>query len=173
MATHPQTARLSNLVPLDGWEHLASGVWRARFGQADRELAYTNLAAREPRIETLDALPTRPFPFAETPILAHKSEDRLIQVRVPVDAGESIYGFGLQFDGIKKSKKVLELNVDHWARGGAGAEELARSVVSLAESGRADFRPLYRDDEPLMAKIKRVVREVYGADDVIATVGAK
>jgi formate--tetrahydrofolate ligase len=57
---------------------------------------------------------------------------------------------------------------DHWARGGQGAEDLARAVVALAESGKADFRPLYPDSQPLMAKIKRVVREIYGADDVIA-----
>ncbi len=30
------------------------------------------------------------------------------------------------------------------------------------------FRTLYPDSEPLIAKIKRVVREIYGADDVIA-----
>ena len=116
--TQSRTTTMANLVPLDGWEPLASGVWRARFGQTDRELAYTSLAARQPRVEALNALPARPFPFSDSPIRAHKSEERLIQVRVPVDAAESIYGFGLQFDGIAKSKRVLELNVDHWARGG-------------------------------------------------------
>ena len=118
MATHPWTTTRTGLAPLDGWERLASGVWRVRFGQADKELAYTSLAAREPRVDALNALPARPFPFADLPILAHRSEDRLIQVRMPVDAEDTIYGFGLQFDGIKQSKKVLELRVDHWARGG-------------------------------------------------------
>src|SRR5512146_1983436 len=38
---------------------------------------------------------------------------------------------------------------DHWARGGEGAENLARAVVALAESGRAEFKFLYPDEMPL------------------------
>ena len=118
MAEEPPKAIATGLRPVEGWEKIASGVWQIRIGEAERELAYTSLAAREPRVNTLDALPARPFPFADSPILTHRSEEGLIQVRIPVEADESIYGFGLQFDGIKKSKKVLDLNVDHWARGG-------------------------------------------------------
>jgi len=116
--TQLQTTTLAELTPLGDWEQLARGVWRARFGEADKELAYTSLAARAPRVDALNALSSQPFPFADSPILAHRSADRLIQVRIPVDVVESIYGFGLQFDGIRKSKKVLQLNVDHWVRGG-------------------------------------------------------
>src|SRR5437868_10275678 len=38
---------------------------------------------------------------------------------------------------------------DHWARGGEGAAPLARAVVALADSGKADFRVLYPDEMPL------------------------
>jgi alpha-D-xyloside xylohydrolase len=109
---------LGGLQPLENWEAVASGVWKAQIGQADKELAYTSLAARAPRIETLNSLPKVPFPFKDTPIEFHRSDDQLIQVRIPTDPDESIYGFGLQLDGIKKSGKVLNLNVDHWAKGG-------------------------------------------------------
>ncbi|PKP79542.1 MAG: formate--tetrahydrofolate ligase, partial [Alphaproteobacteria bacterium HGW-Alphaproteobacteria-2] len=34
----------------------------------------------------------------------------------------------------------------HWAEGGAGIEALARRVAQIAESGVAQFAPLYRDD---------------------------
>lgn len=108
----------TDLRPLKGWENVASGVWRVRIGDTDKELAYTSLAARGPRLAALSSLPEVPFPFDTSPIQGHRSDDRLIQVRVPTDTDESIYGFGLQFDGIKKSKKVLNLNVDHWASGG-------------------------------------------------------
>jgi len=57
---------------------------------------------------------------------------------------------------------------DHWARGGEGALDLARVVVALAESGRADFHPLYSDETKLLLKVKKVAREIYGADDIIA-----
>ncbi len=56
----------------------------------------------------------------------------------------------------------------HWAQGSAGISELAEKVAALANSGEADFRPLYGDDLPLLAKIERVAREIYRADGVTA-----
>lgn len=54
----------------------------------------------------------------------------------------------------------------HWAQGGAGTEELAHKVVALAESGEADFAPLYPDELPLWQKLETVAREIYGADGI-------
>ena len=54
----------------------------------------------------------------------------------------------------------------HWAEGGAGTEELAHKVVALAESGEADFAPLYPDEMPLWQKLETVAREIYGADGI-------
>jgi formate--tetrahydrofolate ligase len=56
----------------------------------------------------------------------------------------------------------------HWAQGGAGCEELARKVVALAESGKADFQPLYPDTLPLWNKLELIAREIYGADSISA-----
>jgi formate--tetrahydrofolate ligase len=56
----------------------------------------------------------------------------------------------------------------HWALGGAGAEDLARRVVALAEAGEGRFAPLYPDDVPLMEKIETVARRIYRADGVVA-----
>ncbi len=56
----------------------------------------------------------------------------------------------------------------HWAQGSAGIEELAKKVVSLAESGVADFAPLYPDDMPLFAKIEAIAKGIYHADGVEA-----
>ena len=109
---------IGNLEPIEGWEKVAAGVWKAQIGDVDEELAYTSLAARGPRLEVLNGMTEVPFPFGESEIEFLQTDDRMIQVRIPVDANESIYGFGLQLDGIKKSKKILDLNVDHWAKGG-------------------------------------------------------
>jgi formate--tetrahydrofolate ligase len=57
---------------------------------------------------------------------------------------------------------------DHWARGGEGAVDLARSVVALAESGRAEFRFLYSDEMPLWDKVRTIAQRLYGARDVEA-----
>ena len=56
----------------------------------------------------------------------------------------------------------------HWADGGAGAEELARKVVQLAEAGTGHFAPLYPDEMPLFEKIETIARRIYHAGDVIA-----
>ncbi len=56
----------------------------------------------------------------------------------------------------------------HWADGGAGAEELARHVVELAESGAADFKPLYEDSLPLWDKVERIATKLYGAAGITA-----
>ncbi|MBV1707267.1 MAG: formate--tetrahydrofolate ligase [Hyphomicrobiales bacterium] len=54
----------------------------------------------------------------------------------------------------------------HWAEGGAGALELAKAVKSLADSGTARFQPLYGDDLPLVEKLRRIARDIYGAADI-------
>ncbi len=56
----------------------------------------------------------------------------------------------------------------HWALGGEGAEELAKRVVQLAESGTAAFAPLYPDEMPLMEKIETIAKRIYHADEVLA-----
>ncbi|MCB1457320.1 MAG: formate--tetrahydrofolate ligase, partial [Nitratireductor sp.] len=56
----------------------------------------------------------------------------------------------------------------HWANGSQGIEELAHKVVSLAESGAANFAPLYPDDMPLFQKIETIAKRIYHADEVIA-----
>lgn len=56
----------------------------------------------------------------------------------------------------------------HWADGGKGTEELARHVVELCESGKADFKPLYPDEMPLWDKIKTIATNLYGAADISA-----
>ncbi|MDG1130470.1 formate--tetrahydrofolate ligase [Seohaeicola saemankumensis] len=56
----------------------------------------------------------------------------------------------------------------HWADGGAGAEDLARKVVALAESGKAQFAPLYPDEMSLLGKIETIAKRIYHADEVLA-----
>ncbi len=56
----------------------------------------------------------------------------------------------------------------HWAQGSAGIEELAHHVVTLAESGVADFAPIYPDEMTLFAKIETIAKKIYRADGVDA-----
>ena len=52
-----------------------------------------------------------------------------------------------------------------WAKGGAGALELADAVVALAE-GESEFSYCYPDAMPLKEKIEAVARKIYHADGV-------
>jgi formate--tetrahydrofolate ligase len=63
---------------------------------------------------------------------------------------------------------VKAVIADHWAQGGEGAAELARTVVDLAESGQADFRYLYPDEMPLLEKVRTIAQRIYGAHDIEA-----
>ena len=63
---------------------------------------------------------------------------------------------------------VQVVPADHWARGGRGAEDLARVVVDLAEQHKTDFKLLYDDDATLWQKVRTIAREIYGADDILA-----
>ena len=56
----------------------------------------------------------------------------------------------------------------HWAAGSAGIEELAHKVVELAESGSAQFAPLYPDEMGLFDKIDTIVRRIYRGSEAIA-----
>ncbi|HEY7023357.1 MAG TPA: formate--tetrahydrofolate ligase [Candidatus Limnocylindrales bacterium] len=55
---------------------------------------------------------------------------------------------------------------DHFARGGAGAEELAKAVWTAAQEGAPNFRFLSREDANLEERINRIATRVYGADGV-------
>ncbi len=69
---------------------------------------------------------------------------------------------------VAASKGVKAIDATHWADGGAGTEELAKEVVAVADSGKANFKPLYPDDMPIWDKIKTVATKLYHADDISA-----
>lgn len=111
------SADLSDMQPITSWQQPAPGVWKTTIGKTENERAYTDLAAEPPRLHALEELSEMPFPLAHNDIRAIAT-GQSVTIRIPTQPGEKIYGFGLQFDGLQKSQKVLTLNVDHWAKGG-------------------------------------------------------
>jgi len=63
---------------------------------------------------------------------------------------------------------VKAIKCTHWADGGEGTTEMAEHVIELCDSGAAQFRTLYGDEESLWDKAATIAREIYGADDIIA-----
>jgi formate--tetrahydrofolate ligase len=68
------------------------------------------------------------------------------------------------------TKRCSELGVkaaraDHWAKGGAGAETLAKLVAEAAEE-KSTFKFLYPDDMPLLENVETIAKKIYGADKI-------
>jgi formate--tetrahydrofolate ligase len=71
-------------------------------------------------------------------------------------------------DAVARDCRVKTIVCDHWACGSAGAEALAHVAAALADSGEANFRPLYEDGLSLWDKTRTIAREIYGAADIAA-----
>ncbi|HVM94902.1 MAG TPA: formate--tetrahydrofolate ligase, partial [Candidatus Acidoferrales bacterium] len=62
---------------------------------------------------------------------------------------------------------------DHFARGGAGAVNLAQTVMAHAEKRSRPFRPLYDWRDPVPEKVLAVAQKMYGARQVVFTKAAE
>ena len=66
-----------------------------------------------------------------------------------------------------KKLNIEAITCKHWANGGEGTVDLAEKVVELAEE-KNNFKYIYEDDLPLIEKVRKIAKEIYRADDVIA-----
>jgi formate--tetrahydrofolate ligase len=76
-----------------------------------------------------------------------------------------------EIDIVIERMKALGVSVvlaEHWAKGGAGAENLAHEVVRLAELGQEPSM-LYQDHDSFMLKLEKVATKIYGASKVTAS----
>jgi formate--tetrahydrofolate ligase len=74
-----------------------------------------------------------------------------------------------EFAVVRDAMAALDVPVvscRHWAEGGAGAEELARTVLELIGRGTTRFAPLYSNALPLVEKIRTIARKIYRAADI-------
>ena len=65
-----------------------------------------------------------------------------------------------------RNKGVDYSVVDVHEKGGKGGVDLAKKVVSLAESASGNFSPIYRLDIPIEKKIEIISTKIYGAKNV-------
>ena len=76
------------------------------------------------------------------------------------------------------AEKCKELDVpmevaEVWAKGGEGAENLARLVAKVAEQCTCSMKPLYDWEWSVEKKIETIAKELYGAADIDYTAEAK
>jgi len=72
-----------------------------------------------------------------------------------------------------KALGVEALMADHWAMGGAGAADVAKTVVKVIDQGKSKLKFLYPDETPLFEKIDTIAREIYRAKNVTADKSVK
>ena len=56
----------------------------------------------------------------------------------------------------------------HWADGGAGAEDLAKTAVEIVDSHSGKHKYVYEDNDSLWEKIEAVATKIYGASGITA-----
>ena len=62
---------------------------------------------------------------------------------------------------------------DVWEKGGEGGVALAEALLTLLETTKPAFRPLYDERRPVKEKIEIIARAIYGAESVHYTPGAE
>lgn len=81
--------------------------------------------------------------------------------RFPSDTDAELEALKTELDGI-----ATVAIADHWAKGGAGAIELAHAVIKAAESTQPQPKFAYELDQPLEDKIEAIATRIYGADGI-------
>ena len=56
----------------------------------------------------------------------------------------------------------------HWALGSKGIADMAKRVAEIADSGVANYAPIYPDDMGLFQKVETIAKKIYRASEVIA-----
>ncbi|WP_234735784.1 glycoside hydrolase family 31 protein [Tellurirhabdus bombi] len=97
----------------DDWAEVAPGVWKLSVGKPE---AYNLLTASgaQPNQEALGRLEKPagfPLPKGEIAVWVENNKTYL---RFPLEQGEQLYGFGLNFQTVHQRGKILKLHVDHY-----------------------------------------------------------
>jgi alpha-glucosidase (family GH31 glycosyl hydrolase) len=106
------TGSFSGLAQSQNWVETAPGIWKLSVGKPE---AYNLLTAAEskPNVEALTKLGKTGFPIAKNDISV-RVEGGKTYLRLPLDRGEQIFGFGLNFQTVHQRGKILQLHMDHY-----------------------------------------------------------
>lgn len=123
------------------------GVSKAALGEPDVEAVRKGAVNLKRHIENLKK-------FGVTPTIAIN--------HFPLDTEEEIAVIREMAEEFGTDAVVCR----HWAKGGAGAEELARIVAAKADAGAPAFSQIYPVEMPLADKITSVATQIYRAGEV-------
>ncbi|WP_375583689.1 TIM-barrel domain-containing protein [Cyclobacterium xiamenense] len=94
------------------WEPIAPGVWKGSSGLPE---AYDLWSAAKPatKLAALEKLGAEVFPLNQAEITGIQ-QDGNTYLRFPLERGEQIFGFGLNFKTVHQRGRILRLHVDHY-----------------------------------------------------------
>ena len=81
--------------------------------------------------------------------------------RFPTDTDAELKALKTELDGT-----ATVAIAEHWAKGGAGAIELAQAVIAAADGSQPQPKFAYELDQPLEAKIEAIATRIYNADGI-------
>lgn len=93
-------------------EAVAAGVWKTLIGSPE-DLTLLSVAGQQPRKAALAAMPTVAFPLAKAEIEARVNARRTA-LRFPLGLDKDVYGFGVDFNSLRRTGSVFQPHVDHW-----------------------------------------------------------
>lgn len=94
------------------WSEVQPGIWKAVIGKPD---AYNllNAAGALPNVDGLAKIGSTSFPLEKKDIGSEVIGGKTF-LRFPLQKGEQLFGFGLNFQTVHQRGKILELHVDHY-----------------------------------------------------------
>ena len=94
------------------WKMIHPGVWKAVIGKPDA-MTLLSIADERPNNEAMEKLPSKSFPLPQGEI-SMTVVDHKTYLRFPLEKGEQLYGFGLNFKNVNQRGKIFNLHVDHY-----------------------------------------------------------
>ena len=94
------------------WKMIHPGIWKAVIGKPDA-MTLLSIADARPNLEAMAKLPRSNFPLPKGEI-SMKVVDNKTYLRFPLEKGEQLYGFGLNFKNVNQRGKIFNLHVDHY-----------------------------------------------------------
>jgi alpha-glucosidase (family GH31 glycosyl hydrolase) len=94
------------------WQEIHPGIWNASVGQPEK-INLLSAAAIQPKTAALAQLPKTVFPLDKTDISAQVIDGKTY-LRFPLDEGEQLFGFGLNFQSVNQRGRIMTLHVDHY-----------------------------------------------------------
>ncbi len=94
------------------WKKELSGVWKSTVNNPD-DFNLLSISNKKPRTEAIDKIADAPIPLDLNEIEAFTKNGKTY-LRFPLEKGEQLYGFGLNFKTVRQRGHILRLHVDHY-----------------------------------------------------------